>query len=104
MQNKQMVVFHMKHNEIDKDRLKAIIGEHGRRLAQQQQGGQLEYAGPCLDHSLAILVYKGETTEEVEAIAREDPLYKNGIVDMEVHPFVSLDDILRNPEIIGRLA
>lgn len=104
MQNKQLVVFHMKHNEIEKDRLKEIIGEHGHRLAQQQQAGQLEYAGPCLDHTLAILVYKGETTEEVEAIAREDPLFKNGIVDMDVHPFVSLDDILKNPEMIGKLA
>lgn len=95
MEKKFLVVFHLKEASLGKDAMKAAIQEHGMRLAQQQKSGELIFAGPCLDHTIAILVYKVDSADEAGEIAKGDPLYKAGMVDFEVHPFVTLDDMLQ---------
>lgn len=105
MAQKFLVVMHMEqdHKTLSKDEMVALLSRHGGRLAKQEKEGLFLYGGPALDKTVAILVYKGSCVEEVEQIVKQDPLYLNGLVTVDVHPFVTLDDLLASKEALGQL-
>src|SRR6266700_3368186 len=53
------------------------LGNHGRYLQEQMTKGALQLAGPFLDDSGGLVLYKGKDEAEVRAIAGHDP----GVVD-----------------------
>ena len=64
------------------------LGNHGRYLQQQMTNGALQLAGPFLDDSGGLIVYKAADDAEVRAIAEHDPGVMDGILAVDsIRPF-----------------
>jgi uncharacterized protein YciI len=64
------------------------LGNHGRYLQEQMTKGALQLAGPFLDDSGGLVLYKGRDEAEVRGIAEHDPGVMDGILAVEwVRPF-----------------
>jgi len=44
-----------------------------------KKNGQIAIAGPFIDDSGGLLVYEAETAEQVDALIRDDPFFKEGV-------------------------
>ncbi len=64
------------------------VAEHVKYMAQQLQAGRLLLGGPFLDDSGGMMVLRAETQEEAVAIAEEDPTVANGLLRVEVKPWM----------------
>ena len=65
------------------------LGNHGRYLQEQMTKGALQFAGPFLDDSGGLILYKGRDEAEVRAIAEHDPGVVNGILAVDlIRPFL----------------
>jgi uncharacterized protein YciI len=64
------------------------LGNHGRYLQEQMTKGALQLAGPFLDDSGGLILYKARDEPEVRAIAEHDPGVVGGILAVEsIRPF-----------------
>ena len=64
------------------------LGNHGRYLQEQMTKGALQLAGPFLDDSGGLILYKARDEAEVWAIAEHDPGVVGGILAVEsIRPF-----------------
>ncbi len=64
------------------------LGNHGRYLQEQMRKGALQLAGPFLDDSGGLIVYKARDEAEVRAIVEHDPGVVDGILVVEsIRPF-----------------
>jgi len=64
------------------------LGNHGRYLQEQMTKGALQLAGPFLDDSGGLILYKARDEAEVRAIAEHDPGVVAGILEVEsIRPF-----------------
>ena len=62
--------------------------KHGRYLNEQMSKGALVMAGPFLDGSGGLILYRGKDEAEVRAIEERDPGVVDGILAIEsIHPF-----------------
>lgn len=52
---------------------------HREYLQGLKKAGHVAVAGPFTDDSGGLLVYEGETAEQVEAFIRNDPFFKEGV-------------------------
>ena len=65
------------------------LGNHGRYLLDQMTKGSLQLAGPFLDDSGGLILYKAKDEAEVRAIAEHDPGVMEGILAIEsIRPFL----------------
>ena len=64
------------------------LGNHGRYLQEQMIKGALQLAGPFLDDSGGLILYKARDEGEARSIAEHDPGVVGGILAVEwVRPF-----------------
>lgn len=64
------------------------LGNHGRYLQEQMAKGALQLAGPFLDDSGGLILYKARDEAKVRAIAEHDPGVVDGILAVEsIRPF-----------------
>jgi len=63
----------------DPEKIARVRPVHREYIRGLLANGQIVVAGPFIDDSGGLLVYEAETKEEVEAIIRADPFYKEGI-------------------------
>ena len=64
------------------------LGNHGRYLQEQMIKGALQLAGPFLDDSGGLILYKARDEAEARSIAEHDPGVVGGILAVEwVRPF-----------------
>jgi uncharacterized protein YciI len=64
------------------------LSNHGRYLNEQMSKGVLLIAGPFLDDSGGLILYRGRDEAEVRAIAEHDPGVINQILAVEfIRPF-----------------
>lgn len=64
------------------------LGNHGQYLQEQMKKGALQLAGPFLDDSGGLVLYKAGGEAEVRSIAEHDPGVVSGILAVEsIRPF-----------------
>ena len=64
------------------------LRNHGRYLQEQMTKGALQLAGPFLDDSGGLVLYRARDEAEVRAIAEHDPGVVGGILAVEsIRPF-----------------
>jgi uncharacterized protein YciI len=64
------------------------LTNHGRYLQEQMTKGALQLAGPFLDDSGGLILYKARDEAEVRAIVEHDPGVVAGILAVEwIRPF-----------------
>lgn len=59
--------------------------EHLDFLTQQESEGRVFAKGPFLDGSGGLVIYKGESVEEIQRIVIQDPYVKIGARGYEIH-------------------
>ena len=65
------------------------LTNHGKYLQEQMTKGALRLAGPFLDDSGGLVLYKARDEAEVRAIAEHDPGVVDGILAVEsIRPFL----------------
>lgn len=63
----------------DPDKISRVRPLHRDYLQALKKNGHVVIAGPFLDDSGGLLVYEGETAEQVDTFIREDPFFKEGV-------------------------
>jgi uncharacterized protein YciI len=64
------------------------LGNHGHYLQEQMTKGALQLAGPFLDDSGGLVLYKASGEAEVRSIVEHDPGVMSGILAVEsIRPF-----------------
>lgn len=66
------------------DELKQNLPDHLAYQAEQEQAGRLVMAGPLSDltgelmNGVGMIIYRAESLEAADAIAKDDPMHKTG--------------------------
>jgi len=63
---------------IDKDKDKEILDVHINFLNENIKKGNIFAKGPFMDHSGGLVIYKMNSYEEAEALAKSDPVIVKG--------------------------
>ncbi|KEO81817.1 YciI family protein [Tumebacillus flagellatus] len=63
------------------------MGSHFQYLQDLLEKGQLLLAGPCLDRTFGLCVFKAGSEEEAREIMENDPAIKLGVMNGELHPY-----------------
>ena len=70
------------------DTITRVRPTHREYIAELKKNNKIAVAGPFTDDSGGLLVYEAETPEEVDAIIRADPFYKEGVfASWTLHPW-----------------
>lgn len=77
----------------DEEKSKEFRTEHLEYLDEVEKKGNLFAKGRFVDGTGGLVIYKGESLEEVEALAKEDPYVVKGARDIEIREW---DLILSN--------
>lgn len=64
------------------------VMEHVQYMADFQATGSMVIGGPFLDDSGGMMVLRAENQDEAEAIANADPSVKNGLLKVQVKPWM----------------
>lgn len=64
----------------------AIIGEHFAYLKNATAEGIVVLAGPCLDETFGLIVFRAENEAAAQAFMHNDPSVKNNVMMAELHP------------------
>lgn len=64
----------------------AIMDEHFAYLQQAAANGALLLAGPCLDDSFGLVVFRAEDDQAANAFMYGDPSVKKNVMAAELHP------------------
>ena len=65
----------------------AVLDRHYEHLRQQTEAGVVLLAGPCLDETFGIVVFRAESLQAAEAFMKSDPGVQGGVMEAELHPF-----------------
>lgn len=65
----------------------AVLSRHYEHLRQQTEAGVVLLAGPCLDETFGIIVFRAASPQEAEAFMNSDPAVQAGVMAAELHPF-----------------
>jgi uncharacterized protein len=63
-----------------------IMGEHFEYLKKATDAGVVLLAGPCLDHTFGLVVFRAENDESAHTFMFNDPAVKNNVMMTELHP------------------
>lgn len=64
------------------------VGAHVRYMAEQLEAGRLVFGGPFLDDSGGMMVLRAESQAEADLIAGNDPTVLDGLLCVEVKPWM----------------
>lgn len=64
------------------------VMEHVQYMAGFQETGSMVIGGPYLDDTGGMMVLRAENQEDAEAIANADPSVKNGLLKVQVKPWM----------------
>lgn len=64
----------------------AIMEEHFQYLKQATETGTVLLAGPCLDDTFGIIVFRAKDDEDALRFMLNDPSIKNNVMMAELHP------------------
>jgi uncharacterized protein YciI len=64
----------------------AILTEHFAYLKKAAEGGIVLLAGPCLDETFGLVVFRAENDEAANAFMFADPGVKENVMVAELHP------------------
>lgn len=68
----------------DEEKSKEFRAEHLEYLDEVEEKGNLFAKGRFVDGTGGLVIYKGETEEEVEALVKEDPYVSKGARGYEI--------------------
>jgi uncharacterized protein YciI len=63
----------------ERDKIARVRPVHREYIAELKKNNQIVIAGPFHDDSGGLLVYEAETPEQVDALIRNDPFFKEGV-------------------------
>jgi uncharacterized protein YciI len=64
----------------------AILEEHFIYLKKATEAGTVLLAGPCMDDTFGLVVFRAENDEAANAFMFEDPSVKKNVMVAELHP------------------
>jgi len=64
----------------------AAMNAHFEYLKKATAGGVVLLAGPCLDETFGIVVFKAENEDSARAFMMNDPSVENNVMMAELHP------------------
>lgn len=64
----------------------AAMSEHFEYLKQAAAAGTVVLAGPCLDDTFGIIVFRAENEQVANAFMMNDPSVKKNVMMAELHP------------------
>jgi len=69
------------------DQENAAMEEHYIYLKAGLQTGQVVLAGPCLDDTFGLVVFRAEDEATAQSFMMNDPTIQKNIMMAELHPF-----------------
>ena len=67
-------------------REEAVMNAHFEYLKKATAEGVVLLAGPCLDETFGIVVFRAENEESARAFMMNDPSVENNVMMAELHP------------------
>lgn len=64
----------------------AVLSEHFDYLKQATAAGTVILAGPCLDDTFGLVVFRAESDEAANAFMFNDPSIRKNVMAAELHP------------------
>jgi uncharacterized protein YciI len=64
----------------------AVMQEHFRYLKAAAEAGIVLLAGPCLDRTFGLIVFRAENDEAAHAFMFNDPSVRENVMAAELHP------------------
>ena len=64
----------------------AVMEEHFQYLKHATETGRVILAGPCLDDTFGIIVFRAEDDSAARAFMFNDPSVKKNVMMSELHP------------------
>jgi uncharacterized protein YciI len=64
----------------------AIMDEHFEYLKLATESGIVLLAGPCLDNTFGVVVFRADENEAAESFMFNDPSVKKNVMMAELHP------------------
>jgi len=64
----------------------AVLNEHFEYLKQATETGLVLLAGPCLDDTFGLVVFRAENDEAANTFMFNDPSIKKNVMAAELHP------------------
>ena len=64
----------------------AVMDAHFEYLKKATADGVVLLAGPCLDETFGVVVFKAESDESARAFMLNDPSVGNNVMMAELHP------------------
>jgi uncharacterized protein YciI len=82
--------------KFDDDKRKALIDGHMKNIGRLAEAGKLVLAGPFMDDQewRGIYVFDVRTVEEAEKLVLTDPAIKEGVFEVELHPWYGSASLL----------
>jgi len=65
----------------------AVMEEHFQYLKKAVEDGIVILAGPCLDETFGLVVFRAENEDAANAFMFNDPSVKYNVMMAELHPF-----------------
>jgi uncharacterized protein YciI len=65
----------------------AVMEAHFQYLKRSTEAGTVLLAGPCLDETFGLIVFRAETDAAAQAFMLDDPSVKANLMMAELHPF-----------------
>jgi uncharacterized protein YciI len=63
-----------------------VMEEHFRYLQRATEAGTVLLAGPCLDHTFGLIVFRAENDQAANAFMFNDPSVEKNVMAAELHP------------------
>ena len=63
-----------------------IMEEHFQYLKQATEAGVVLLAGPCLDDTFGLIIFRAENEESARTFMFNDPAVKKNVMMAELHP------------------
>lgn len=64
----------------------AAMDAHFQYLGKAMQAGIVALAGPCLDDTFGIVIFRAENDDAARAFMLNDPSVKSNVMMAELHP------------------
>jgi uncharacterized protein YciI len=64
----------------------SVLNEHFEYLKQATETGLVLLAGPCLDDTFGLVVFRAENDEAANTFMFNDPSIKKNVMAAELHP------------------
>jgi len=64
----------------------AILDEHFTYLKKAAETGTVLLAGPCMDDTFGLVLFRAENDDDANAFMFDDPSVKKNVMVAELHP------------------